>query len=133
MTNLSDQRRYSVKNASTSINQVNLSTKYQSFINWNYHLNFYTLVCHVWSLLKVKCHWTKWCKNPPSNVKFNIFTVKDIEDSINVTVCEFQNEYYPHKSNSLSMTQLVSYFHYTQCLLITSLKQEVKTSSPIFY
>ena len=30
----------SVENASTSINQVNISPQYQSFINWNYYSNF---------------------------------------------------------------------------------------------
>ena len=41
----------SVENTSTSINQVDVSPKYQSLINWNYYSNFYKLVCHVASLL----------------------------------------------------------------------------------
>ena len=98
----------SVENASTSINQVNISPQYQSFINWNYYSNFYKLIYHVASLLKLKRHWTKRHRNQPSNVNFNIFTVKEIEESINVIVCESQKEYYPREFNSLPMTKLVS-------------------------
>ena len=98
----------SVENASTSINQVNISPQYQSFINWNYYSSFYKLTYHVASLLKLKRHWTKRHRNQPSNVNFNIFTVKEIEESLNVIVCESQKEYYPRESNSLPMTKLVS-------------------------
>ena len=98
----------SVENASTSINQVNISPQYQSFINRNYYSNFYKLIYHVASLLKLKRHWAKRHRNQPSNVNFNIFTVKEIEESINVIVCESQKEYYPREFNSLPMTKLVS-------------------------
>ena len=96
-----------MENTSTSINQVDVSPKYQSFINWNYYSNFYKLVCHVASLLKLKHHWTKRHRNQPSNVNFNIFTVKEIEEFINATVCESQKEYYQRELNSLSITALV--------------------------
>ena len=96
-----------MENASTGINQVDVSTKYQSFINWNDYSNFYKLICHVASLLKIKHHWTKRYKKQPSNVNFNIFIVKEIEESINVVVCKSQKEYYLRKLNSLSMTELV--------------------------
>ena len=49
----------SMENASTNINQVDVSPKYQSFISWNYYSNCYTLICHVASLLKLKHHWLK--------------------------------------------------------------------------
>ena len=95
-----------VENASTSINQVDISPKHHPFINWNYS-NFYKLICHVASLLKVNHHWTKRYRNQPSNLNFNVFTVKEIEESINVIVCESQKEYYLREFNSLSMTELV--------------------------
>ena len=44
----------SMEKASTSINQVDISPRYQSFTNWNYYSNFYKLVCHCPSLLKLK-------------------------------------------------------------------------------
>ena len=97
----------SVENKSTSINQVDVSPKRKSFNNLNYYSNFYKLVCHVANLLKLKHHWTKRHRNQPSNVNFNIFTVKETEESINVTVCESQKEYYPQEFNSLSITELV--------------------------
>ena len=49
----------SVENASTSINQVDISSKHHPLINWNYYSNFYKLICHVASLLKLNHHWTK--------------------------------------------------------------------------
>ena len=93
----------SVENTSTSINRVDISPKYQSFVNWYYYSNFYKSKCHVASLLKPKSHWTKHYKKQSSNINFNIFTVKEIERSINVIVCE----YYPRVFNSLSITELV--------------------------
>ena len=97
----------SVENVSTSINQVNISPQYQSFINWNYCSNFYKLIYHVASLLTLKNHRTERHRNQPSNVNFKLFTVKEIEESINLIVCEFQKEYFPREFNSLSMTKLV--------------------------
>ena len=97
----------SVENASTSINQVDISPKYQSFSNWNYYSSFYKLISHVAILLKLKHYWTKQHRNQTSNVNLNTFTVKRIEESINVIVCESQKEYFPQECNSLSITELV--------------------------
>ena len=96
-----------MENASTSINRVDISPKYQSFISWYYYSNFSKLKCHVASLLKPRYHWTKQHKNQSSNVNLNIFTVKEIEGSINVIVSESQKEYYAREFNSLSITELV--------------------------
>ena len=47
------------ENASTSINQEDISPKHQSFISWNYCLNFHKFIYHVPSLLKSKHRWAK--------------------------------------------------------------------------
>lgn len=97
----------STENTWTSINQVDVSPKYQSFINWYYDSNFYNLICHVTSLLKLKHHWKKWYRNQPCNVNFNIFAVKQIEESINVIVYESQKQYYLQELNNISFTEIL--------------------------
>ena len=96
-----------MENTWTSINQVDVSPKYQSFINWYYDSNFYSPICHVTSLLKLKHHWKKWYKNKPCNVNVNIFAVKQIGESINVIVYEFQKQYYLQELNSISFTEIL--------------------------